>query len=565
MGDAWALLGLSEFETRNYVDAQAHLERADSLKNISDAEIQRVIVYHLALLLIHDGAFERASALLLDSFGGETHSSQVNIALGLALLRIQLLPDEVDPSHEALIAEAGSLAARGDQTITVFPAFLEAYPKTPNAHLAYGLALERTGKDQDALKEFRQETVVSPNNPLPWLEISRLELRRGDTRASQAAATKAAEAGRAPTSNNSIYAMDRSQDKNQGNSGATVTPVADSNIWSRAMNEYAAREYAKAVADLRTFLKQHNDDGTGWAVLGLSEFSLGDHQSALLHLQRGASLGLQGSPESLKLAKYTTGILLLQAGQFDQAGDILRGAARAFPNDEKVRFALGMCLLRRAELPDHTLAAPELINTAGRIEMLLEDSKYDEAFPLFKSLIRRYPSMPFLHYAYGTALMALSEFEEAAVQMKLETAVSPNSELPLLRLASIGLRQHKPSDAAAPAAQAVTLSPESPEAHYLLGRAWLEAGDNAKAINELQQANKLYPDSPEIHFNLARAYAKAKMAAAAATERAAFVRLNELAEREKSQNGDQIYTGPRDPAVVRPVATSKTQASPNPP
>jgi hypothetical protein len=78
--------------------------------------------------------------------------------------------------------------------------------------------------------------------------------------------------------------------------------------------------------------------------------------------------------------------------------------------------------LRRAEFPDtRNTQQAALVTAAGRIESLLQQSKYDEAFPQFKLLLDQYPSTPFPHYAYGTALIAISEFEQAA-------AHSPSAE-----------------------------------------------------------------------------------------------------------------------------------------
>jgi hypothetical protein len=47
------------------------------------------------------------------------------------------------------------------------------------------------------------------------------------------------------------------------------------------------------------------------------------------------------------------------------------------------------------------------------------------------------------------------------------------------------------------------------------------------AIRELEIASNLSPESPEIHFNLARAYARAKMPDKAQRERETFSRLND--------------------------------------
>ena len=76
---------------------------------------------------------------------------------------------------------------------------------------------------------------------------------------------------------------------------------------------------------------------------------------------------------------------------------------------------------------------------------------------------------------------------------------------------------------------AMVLALKRIEAHYQLGRSWLESGDAQKAIAELLKANTLRSDNPEIHFALARAYAKAGLPQKAAAERATFMQLKAMA------------------------------------
>jgi tetratricopeptide (TPR) repeat protein len=317
------------------------------------------------------------------------------------------------------------------------------------------------------------------------------------------------------------------------------------------MSYYVAGKYSEAVAALKTYVEHKPQDGTAWAVMGLSEFELKSYDNALFHLQRGQALGFGGSPESVRLANYTLGVLLNRQGEFKLASETLASAAGAGELGDKAQFALGMALLRMPFLPDQVDASKRpLVHSAGEIAALLQESKYDDAFAKFQSILKAYPATPFLHYAYGVALASLSQYEEAEAQMRLEAKISPGSELPFLRLSSIALRQHRPADALAPAQQAVKLSPSSGEAHYLLGRAYLELGDESKAVGELETAARLSPNSPEVHFNLAKAYGRAKQADKAEQERAIFVRLNTLAEQQRSLQGNQSYEGPRDSADV---------------
>jgi len=579
-GIAWAVLGLSEFETKAYSDSLQHLEEAQQLGTKDDPEIERVSIYHLGLLLIRKSDFERATELLLANFGGDLMSPQVKTALGLATLRVPLLPEEVDPSQEALIEAVGGLASGGTDGLRGFPALLETYPDVPYLHYAYGLQLAKAGQAREELGLMRQEASISPDSPLPWMEVSRLELQAGNAGDARAAAEKAVKLD--PNSQKAHQLLAQSLDAASepqaaavqrrlaaesigresleprqvlryasANSHGAIASAADPELWNKAMREYGGGQYEAAVQDLKVCLRGEPGNGTGWAVLGLSEFALQDFDNALIHLDRGETLGLSGSPESLRTARYTLGILLVRAGEFDRGSEALVAASKLAPSEQlpkdKIEYALGLALLRRAELPGQ--ASPEqarMIRAAGKVRELLLNSEYDAAFAAFKAMLKQDPNFPFLHYAYGTALLAMSEFDEAAVQMQIETTISPASELPYVRLASIALRKHKPEDAIAAARRAVQLAPNSAEAHYLLGRALLESGDDATALQQLLAAGKISPGSPEVHFNLAKAYARAKMPQQAERERAIFSQLNEAAEIQRRQQGNGAYQGPHD-------------------
>jgi tetratricopeptide (TPR) repeat protein len=588
LGVAWALLGLSEYEIKAFDDALAALERAQALGIKDDAQVERVATYHLTLLLVRGGQFERASDLLLETFGTGTVSEQVKFVLGLATLRIPLLPEQVDPSQEALVLAAGGVASAGKESITLFPAFLRSYPDIPYTQYAYGLALVKAGRSTEAIEHFREENRISPVSPLPWIEIGRVELGQGNAEQARHAAEKAValDAGSKAAQQLLAASLDalgvpkeaaKEKDKagplpadqeppeqrivqryaSAANSAnPTLNAQEDRDRWEQSMREFSIGDYTSAGRDLKDWLQRNPGNGTGWAVLGLSEFALKDYDNALIHLERGQQLGVSGNAKSVQSAKYTLGVLLIRAGRFEAATETLMSAWKNGPLDDKVQFALGLALLRRAELPGQVKAEEySLVDAAGKIAIELQQSQYDGAFAQLKPLIEQYPKMPFLHYIYGTALLSLSEFDEAAAQMRAETAISPSSALPYLRLASIALREHRPAEAAPWAKRALELAPESAEAHYLLGRAALETGDDAIALHELEIASKLNPRSPEVHFNLAKAYARAKQPEKAEQERATFSQLNEIAERERSQHGTQIYAGPHDAGQATTTAS----------
>jgi tetratricopeptide (TPR) repeat protein len=557
LGSAWGLLGLSEFETGDYLSALPHLEKAQTL-GVDDQDIARVCAYHLGLLLIRDSEFERATALLRTTLGQGTVSAQAKIALGLALLRVPLLPQKLDPSREALVLSAGEAATAAADEPARLAELVRANPSLPYLHYAYGVAVAAAGQKKEARQLLLEETSISPASPLPWIALSNLAL--ADTASGEALSSAERAVEIAPENRDAHTALARALEA-AGNlaQAAAERKIADAavgqpavaerrivrfysnaileanpgqqdrSLLDRALAEYTAGQYAAAIPDLKATLATTPENGTAWAMLGLCEFALNDFDNALIHLDRGARLGLSASTESLYLARYTYGVLLVHAGEFDRAADVLASAGNASePLAAKVEFALGLVLLRIAAFPDETPRAQRgLIVEAGSIEALLLKSQYDDALPRLKAALQRYPDTPFLHYAYGTALIALSQFDEAAAQMQAEIAVSPASGLPVESLASIALRQHDSAAAVRWSQRALQLAPGSVRAHYLLGRASLEAGDVPVAVRELETAVRLSPASPEIHFNLAKAYARAKMPEKAQQEREFFSRLSD--------------------------------------
>lgn len=313
------------------------------------------------------------------------------------------------------------------------------------------------------------------------------------------------------------------------------------------MLHYSANHYPEAIAELKIWLERHPYSGPAWAVMGLCEFELKDYKNALVHLQRAEQSGFGGSPEAEGLARYHLALLQNQSGQFDNAMETLLPGTRSETVATEIKIVLGMALLRMPLLPDQLdPSQTALAQSAGEIAALLQNSKYDRAFPKLQALLKQYPSIPFLHYAYGTALSALSQFDESETQLRAEVQISPGSELPCISLASLQLKQHRAAEALASAQRAVQLAPESAESHYVLGRAYLELGNTEQAVPQLEQASNLAPGSPEVHYNLAKAYAKAKLLEKAERERAIFARLNAMAEQRRSHAGSQAYGASHD-------------------
>jgi tetratricopeptide (TPR) repeat protein len=538
-------LGLCEYETGDYDSALQHLERGYGQRSQDDAQLARVATYHFVALLNGAGNFTRASEILTKDFSHGVVSDQVTILFGLTSLRVPILPSEIDPSKDALVQTAGHLAillaqGQASEALDGYPALLQQYPNAPFLHSAYAAALQSAGSDKEAAAQLQLESSLDSNR-------------------SAAVAFYANDAAR------TRFGLSSST-----TSSSTPGPPAPSNeqSWQLATQLFASGHYAEAIPPLKATIAAHPDNGTAWAMLGFAEFEIKDYDNALLHLQKGASLGLGGSADSVRFAKYRLGLLLIRQSQFDQASTLLVPEAEGNSLSQQIQFALGLALLHKPLFPEAVPTAEiSLVQSAGEVSVLLHNSKYDLAFPKLQKLIESYPNAVMLHYVYGVALSSFSRYDEAAAQFAAESRINPKSELPYVQAAFVQLQAHRPADALVSAQHAVQLAPGSAEAYYVLGRSLLDTGNFEGALKKLQLAAQINPGSPEVHFNLAKTYAKLNRPEDAQRERERFAQLNSEMEKQRSQHGSQAYGAAHSASELSqsaPVSVPSPPPTPHP-
>jgi tetratricopeptide (TPR) repeat protein len=515
-------LGLCEFETGDYDSALQHLDRAYPPSAQEDPQVARVAAYHLVLLLNRAGNFDRAGQILAKALSQGSPSSQMAVAFGLTSLRVPLLPSEVDPSKDALLLSAGRAAlslAQGhpSEACNSYAALLLQYSDAPSLHSAYATALQSAGRQKEATEQLQLESRLHAQNAPNDSGVAAFYANDA-TRARLSLGPRA--------NSNSLGAARASTDQN----------------WQQALQLFSSQHYADSIPLLKTAVATQPENGTAWAMLGLAEFETKDYPNALLHLQKGAALGLHGSADSVRLAKYRLGLLYIRDSRFEQASTLLVPEAEGNALSAQIQFALGLALLHRPVFPDAIPPAEtSLVQSAGEISLLLHNSKYDAAFPKLQSLIQSYPTTPMLHYAYGLALASFSRYDEASAQFAAESRINSKSELPYVQRAFVELQTHHPADALASAQRAVQLAPDSAEARYVLGRSLLDSGEFEDALREFEVAGRLNPGSAEVHFNLAKVYAKLNRPEDAQRERERFTELNAEIEKQRSQQGSQAY------------------------
>lgn len=183
-GPAWTLLGLCEFQLRNYKEALADILNGKNLGLGGNKAFIDVARYHGSILLTRDGQFEIAYEELRPFAREGNESLSVIEAFGINILRMPLLPSELPPDKRELVLLAGRAAyhqgaRRPQEADRAYKELLARYPDAPNANYAYGV-FQLTDAPDDALESFRRELKVKPDNVPAMLQIAYEYIKRND-------------------------------------------------------------------------------------------------------------------------------------------------------------------------------------------------------------------------------------------------------------------------------------------------------------------------------------------------------------------------------------------------
>src|SRR4030095_2640808 len=183
-GPAWGMLGLCEFQTREYDRAIVSLLRGRSLGLAGNQELESVVRYHAALLYIHFEQFEIAFDVLSEFLRAGNDSPKVVQAFGLAILRMPYLETEIPAQQRDLILLAGQAGIgmatrRPERAQTAFDQLMARYSNAPNVHYAYGVFLLNQDSDA-ALKQFKLELEISPQHQPSMVQMVFEYLKRDD-------------------------------------------------------------------------------------------------------------------------------------------------------------------------------------------------------------------------------------------------------------------------------------------------------------------------------------------------------------------------------------------------
>jgi tetratricopeptide (TPR) repeat protein len=183
-GAAYAFLGLCEFNLKEYDRALTHLLQS-RIHGVGDTgDLGGVARYHAAMLMTRTEQYEQALETLGEFANEGNDNPRVIEAMGIATLRMPLLPTETPSERREMILMAGRasymMATRNTAAADkAFQALVSRYPETHNVHYAYGVFLLQEQADK-GIEEFKRELDLQPEHPWSLIQIAFEYVNRGD-------------------------------------------------------------------------------------------------------------------------------------------------------------------------------------------------------------------------------------------------------------------------------------------------------------------------------------------------------------------------------------------------
>jgi tetratricopeptide (TPR) repeat protein len=175
-GPALALLGMSEFQTREYSRALEHMQRAMALGIGDRSEMVQSVFYYSATLFTRLERYDDSMGMLARMIASDRDPTRLVEPAGLAGLRIPLLPSEIPAARRELIDMAGAAVValqtqHYEDADLAFRRLESAYPNEPGVHFLYGAYLMQLHPD-DGIREMKRELEISPAHVLARVRLA---------------------------------------------------------------------------------------------------------------------------------------------------------------------------------------------------------------------------------------------------------------------------------------------------------------------------------------------------------------------------------------------------------
>lgn len=239
---------------------------------------------------------------------------------------------------------------------------------------------------------------------------------------------------------------------------------------------------------------------------------------------------------------YRLGRVYFDRHDWARSADFLRHSLKIDSQNDRAHLILGLDYfqMNRPDETERELLIAVKLNPqsdenqymAGRY--FFTKSKRTEALAFFYAAVRLNPQNFKAYHSLGLCFTNLGNYALAEKYYKqaIEIAEKQNIQFQqgYLDLADLltGIESAKVPEGEIFARRAAELSPDSPEAHYFVGKALFREGKRTEAIPELLRSVNLDPKDSKPHFLLAKIYQKMGREAEAKAEYETFRQLIKL-------------------------------------
>ncbi|HMH16528.1 MAG TPA: tetratricopeptide repeat protein [Burkholderiales bacterium] len=245
--------------------------------------------------------------------------------------------------------------------------------------------------------------------------------------------------------------------------------------------------------------RQQKRIAAGWQAVERGDFRLADEIA-------GNALRKDPSDADFLALRGTS---LVHQRRFEEALAPLREVVRKAPA-KGIGYLLGHCYLgigdpknAEAVLRRETESFPDLVEAGNLLGIaLVQQSRHQEALPLFASAIERNPRFAEAYLNLGNALHELGRHEEAILHFRKTLELRPGF-LEAYNTLGNAYRALKRHDLAIECyREALRVAPGDAKTHTNLGVALADLGRHDEAIASYEAALSVRPNSANAHYNL---------------------------------------------------------------
>jgi tetratricopeptide (TPR) repeat protein len=167
-GPAYALLGMSEFQVRDYSRALDHLKHAMSLGLGGRKDMAQSVFYYVSVLLTRFERYDESRNLLIAVVKSGQPVDTLVEPIGLAALRMPLLPSEIPSDRREMVETAGRAvlaieSGKRPEAEKLLSDLVAGHPSESGVHFLNGVFLLNEDP-QRGISEIKCELEISPSH-----------------------------------------------------------------------------------------------------------------------------------------------------------------------------------------------------------------------------------------------------------------------------------------------------------------------------------------------------------------------------------------------------------------